>query len=384
LSEVPFAETLAIGGAVRLSDYSTVGTTTTWKLDGIYAPVRDISIRGTYAQAVRAPNITELFSPLQGTFQFLDDPCDPTNIGEGSSFREANCLATLQALGLTPEEIANFSPATDAEQSTSQPGLVGGNPNLSEEKARTWTAGAVLRPRFIPGLTLSADWYNIKLRNAINRPTANDILALCVDQPTLENQFCENVGRDPETGFVNSYLSNFQNVANFNTAGLDLVISYRFTPFADAGTFNFKLTGGYLDTLKFISSTGAEPDEDAGEVGAAKYVATTDLTWTRGPFTINYGLSYFSKQRRFTTEQLRANPDISDPRFFKYKERWEHDIQVAVRVNEGFSFYGGINNFTDQQPSVAALSGTPVSPIGRFFYFGARAKLDSLAAGLFK
>jgi outer membrane receptor protein involved in Fe transport len=383
LADVPFAETLSVGGAVRYSDYSTVGGTTTWKLDGIYAPVRDISFRGTYAQAVRAPNITELFSPLQGTFQFLDDPCDPTNVGEGSSFRAANCLATLQALGLTPQEIADFSPATDAEQSTSQPGLVGGNPNLREETARTWTAGGVLRPRFIPGLTVSADWYNIKLRNAINRPSANEILGLCVDQPTLDNQFCENVGRDPETGFVNRYLSNFQNVANFNTAGLDVVINYRFTPFDNLGTFNFKLTGGYLDTLKFISSVGAEPDEDAGEVGAARYVATTDLTWTSGPFTVNYGLSYFSKQRRFTTEQLRANPDLSDPRFFRFKERWEHDIQVAVRVNDAFSFYGGVNNFTDQQPSVAALSGTPVSPVGRFFYFGIRSRLDGLMGGLF-
>lgn len=374
LADVPFAENLSFGGAVRLSDYSTVGTTTTWKLDGVYSPVRDITFRGTYAQAVRAPNITELFSPLQGTFQFLDDPCDPTNIGEGSSFRAANCLATLQGLGLTAAEIEAFSPATDAEQSTSQPGLIGGNPDLTEETARTWTAGAVLRPRFIPGLTVAADWYNIKLRDAINRPTANQTLALCVDQPTLDNQFCENVGRDPETGFVNRYLSNFQNVANFNTAGLDLVVNYRFAPFADLGSFNFKLVGGYLDTLRFISSVGAEPDEDAGEVGAAKYVATTDLTWTNGPLTLNYGLTFFSKQRRFTTEQLRANPDFSDPRFFFFKERWEHDFQASYRVNEDFSFYGGVNNFTDQQPSVAALSGTPVSPVGRFFYAGARVR----------
>ncbi len=383
LADVPFAETLSLGGAVRLSDYSTIGTTTTWKVDGIYAPFRDISFRGTYAQAVRAPNITELFSPLQGTFQFLSDPCDPENIGEGSSFRAANCQAVLSGLGLSPAQIAAFSPSTDAEQSTSQPGLVGGNPDLTEETARTWTAGAVLRPRFIPGLTLSADWYNIKLRNAINRPTANQILELCVDQPTLDNQFCANVQRDPATGFVSDYLSNFQNVANFNTAGLDLVVNYRFAPFASAGTFNFKLTGGYLDTLKFISSVGAEPDEDAGEVGAAKYVASSDLTWTLGAVTVNYGLTYFSKQRRFTTEQLSAdaNPDLSDPRFFKYKERWEHDIQVAVRANENFSFYGGVNNFTDQQPDVAALSGTPVSPVGRYIYFGARAKLGGFFGG---
>lgn len=378
LTDRPFFENLSVGGAVRNSDYSTIGSTTTWKLDGIYAPFKDISFRGTYAQAVRAPNITELFSPLQGTFQFLADPCDPDNIGEGSSFRAANCNATLLAAGLTPAQIALFSPSTDAEQSTSQPGLVGGNPNLDEERAKTWTAGVVLRPTFLRGFTLTADWYNIQLRDAINRPSANEIIALCVDQPTLDNPFCANVGRDPTTGFVNRYLSNFQNVANFNTSGLDLVVNYRFEPIANLGSFNFRLVGGYLDSLRFISSVGAEPDEDAGEVGAAKYVGSGDLTWTRGAVTVNYGLSYFSKTRRFTTEQLRFNPDLSEPRFFKFKERFEHDIQLAVRAGDRFSFYGGVNNFTDQQPDVAALSGTPVSPVGRFFYIGARARLGQL------
>jgi outer membrane receptor protein involved in Fe transport len=96
------------------------------------------------------------------------------------------------------------------------------------------------------------------------------------------------------------------------------------------------------------------------------------VTWTVGALTLNYGLNWQSKTRRFTTEELRANPDISDPRFFKYKERWEHDIQASFRVSDRFSFYGGVNNFTDQQPAVAALAGIPVSAVGRYFYAGAR------------
>ena len=191
LRDMPFAHTLSVGAAIRLSDYSTVGNTTTWRLDGIWAPIRDISFRGTWSQAVRAPNIGELFSPLSGTFQFITDPCDLLNINSGSSTRQANCVAQLSALGLTPAEIAAFSPGTDPEASTSQLGLIGGNPDLREETARTWTVGGVLRPRFLPGFSLAADWYDIRLEDAINTFTATEAFSLCVDQPTLDNVFCE-------------------------------------------------------------------------------------------------------------------------------------------------------------------------------------------------
>jgi outer membrane receptor protein involved in Fe transport len=135
--------------------------------------------------------------------------------------------------------------------------------------------------------------------------------------------------------------------------------------------------GGYLDDLTFISTVGADPDQDRGERFSPRYIANVDLTWTNGPYTLNYGLSWFSKTRRFTTEQLTANPDLSDPRFFFRKERWEHDAQLAINVNERFSFYGGVNNFTDEKPAVATTS-YPVSDVGRFFYMGAKVKLGGL------
>jgi len=381
LSDVPFAQTLSVGGAVRYSDYSTIGSTFTYKVDGTYAPVRDLTFRGTYSQAVRAPNITELFEPISGTFQFLDDPCDPLNIGEGTANRAANCRAQLEAAGLTPQQIADFSPGTDAEQSTSQPGVTGGNPDLREETAKTWTAGAVLRPSFIPGLTLSADWYDIKIEDAINTPTANEIFANCVDAPTLDNPFCQLFTRSTTTGFINSFRVTAQNVASFTTSGLDVVVNYRFEPFADAGTFNLRLVGGYLNDLTFIPSVGATPDEDLNEAFAPRYQGTFDLTWTRGPVTFNYGLAWQGKTRRFTREQVTANPDIADPKFLNYKERWEHDVQLAYAVNEDFTFYAGVNNLTDQKPAIASNFGYPVSAVGRYYYFGVRAGLGNVFGG---
>ena len=375
LTNLPFAKNLSFGGAVRYSDYSTIGSTLTWKVDGTYSPIADITFRGTYSQAVRAPNITELFSPLQGTFQFLDDPCDPQFLAEGTGFRAANCQAQLTAAGLTPAQIANFSPATDAEQSTSQPGVQGGNPNLQEETARTWTAGVVLRPSFIPGLSFTADWYNIQIKDAINTPDVNEVFKFCVDAPTLDNNFCGNFTRAPGTGFINGFSVLAQNVAQFSTSGLEAQLNYRFSLSPSLGTFNLRLVGGYLDDLTFIAAIGGVPEQQRNRTFRPKYVGNMDLTWTNGSLAVNYGLAWQGKTQRYTDIQLRANPDISDPRYFLYKERWEHDIQLSYEVDKRFTFYGGVNNLTDQKPDVAATNGLPVGAAGRFFYIGAKLRV---------
>jgi iron complex outermembrane recepter protein len=384
LADVPLAHLLSASAAVRISDYSTIGTTKTWKFDGIYAPIEDIRFRGSYSQAVRAPNIGELFQPQSGTFAFVADPCDATRLNDGSATRAANCATILAGLGLTPAQIAAFSPSTDAQNTTSRRGLSGGNVNLSEETAKTWTAGVVLRPSFIPGLTMSFDWYDITIRNAVNTPSATELAELCVDQPTVNNRFCQNIFRAPGTGFVLGdgndpqqrigFVVGPENVARFKTAGADFGIRYGFSAGEKLGDFALNLTGGYLDSISFVPSIGAEVDNDILESYNPRWRGTASVDWKINDFSINYGVTYFSKTRRFTTEQLSANPDLSDPRFFFYKERWEHDIRAAFELDNGFQFYGGVNNIFDKKPSFDQLS-YPVSGLGRYFYFGAKVTL---------
>jgi iron complex outermembrane recepter protein len=386
LSDMPFAHLLSFSAAIRLSDYSTVGKTTTWKLDGIYAPIPDIRFRGSYSQAVRAPNIGELFLPATGSFLFVTDPCDVTRLNDGTQYRAANCATILSGLGLSPAQIAAFSPSTDAQATTSRRGTVGGNPNLTEETAKTWTAGVVLQPSFIRGLTLTFDWYDIRIKNAVNTPTATELAELCVDQPTVNNVFCDNVFRAQGSGFVlgdgNDPLRRIgfnvrpQNVADFKTAGADFTLRYAFEP-SDFGKFGVTVTGGYLDKITFVPSIGADTDDDILEQYNPRWRGSAAVDWTLGSFSLNYGVNYFSKTRRFTTEQLAANPDLSDPKFFFYKERWEHDVRVAVDINDRFTVYGGVNNIFDTKPSFDQLS-YPVSGLGRFFYAGAKVKLDKL------
>ena len=377
LQHVPFAEDLSFGGAVRYSNYSTIGSTTTWKVDGAYSPVRDITFRGTISSAVRAPNITELFSPLQGVQTFLSDPCDPTNLPEGTQYRAANCVAALTAVGLTPAQIAAFSPATDPKQSTSQPGLSGGNPNLQAETARSWTAGIVLRPSFLRGFSFTADWYNIKLKNAINTPDVNEVFKLCVDQPTLQNVFCNSFTRSSKTGFINSYTTQTLNVAAFTTSGLEVSAAYRLNMAPALGRLDFRLSGGYLNDLTFLATVGGTPEQQRNRTYRPKYSGNAQVTWLHGPLTVNYGLSWQGKTERYTQIEQKAHPNY-DPRYVMYKERWEHDIQLSLDVSDRFTFYGGINNFTDQQPDIAAGFGYPVSAIGRYFYIGAKIKLADI------
>lgn len=337
-----------------------------------YSPVRDILFRGTYSQAVRAPNVTELFAGRAGAFFFITDPCGIDQVGSGSSTRQANCNAALTALGINP---ATFDPADDpfSPQNASVEGTSGGNRDLKEETAKTWTAGLVLRPRFIPGLNLAFDWYDIKLKDAINTPTANELVNLCYDQPTLDNVYCDSIARSTVTGYINEFALSPENVASFDTEGLDVALNYRFAPFQNFGSFNLKVNANYLHKLQFIATPGASVDNQRELANRPKYSATGDLTWTKGAVTLNYGINWFSKTRRFTRAVTNANPDRVAPEFIFFKEYWDHQVQAAFDVDNKYNFYLGVNNLLDTKPDVGAI-GYPNSAVGRFFYAGVRLK----------
>jgi iron complex outermembrane recepter protein len=316
-----------------------------------------------------------LFAPQNGAFSFIDDPCDPSNLAEGTSFRVANCNAILAGFGIDP---ATFNPANDPQATASLPGRTIGTPFLDEETAKTWTAGVVLRPGFIPGLVATFDWYDIKIANAITTATAQDLTDACVDQPTLDNQFCDLITRDPTTGFVSDYLLRPLNVSEFATSGADFTINYGFSPSDSLGRFNLRLAGGYLDKLTFISTPGAEVDNDRTEAFAPKWNGTLDITWVMDNWSLNYGINYFSKTRRFTTEQIEANPDLVDPKYIFYREKWEHDVQLGFKTDdERFQFYAGVNNLFGRDPDVGELN-YPSSFRGRYVYAGVKVNLASL------
>jgi len=371
LKDVPWAQLLDFGAAVRYSHYSTIGNTTTWRFNGQYAPVRDIKFRATLAQAVRAPNIGELFAPNGQDFEFIDDPCAQSHVNEGKSVRPANCATLLTSLGADPGSFIDLN-------SSNISGLSGGNPKLRAETARTWTAGVVLTPRFIPGLNISADWYHIKLKQAINNVDPQQLADLCVDQPSLANPFCAQITRQNggnDAGRIIGFVRQPQNVAQFTTDGLDVDINYLLRT-ERRGTFNFHFVGNYLHKLEQIGIPGAEPTDfrNTYEYPAPKYAFNFDASWVFHKLTLAYNLTWHSHVLRYTNDQIASDPNFVAPKYKYIKPRSEHDIFASYDFNDMIQLYGGIKNFTDQKPDLGQTL-LPTEPLGRFFYVGAKVKL---------
>ncbi|MFC4312331.1 TonB-dependent receptor plug domain-containing protein [Steroidobacter flavus] len=373
LANLPFVEKLQVSGAVRVSDYSTVGSTTTWNTGLLWAPVRDVSFRGTVAESVRAPNIAELFSPQSQTFEGIEDPCDASQLSNGTSYRAANCAAILSSLGvLNPGAFIDPNSATI-------PGVATGNASLSEETARTYTFGAVFRPRFAEGLALSIDYYDINIKQAISTADAQDVADNCVDQPTIDNVFCDSLTRAAGSGAITTFVVQPENVASFRTRGIDFNINYLLNPArlgmaADIGTFTFSLIGSRLDRLTTIPTLGAEQiderttaDLDSGTY-APKWTTVFDTTWEYRGLTVNYGYNYFSKTTRYSLLTLAGNPDQASRSNIYYDARETHDLSASYDFSSGYRVYAGVNNLTDERPDYAIIY--PVSPVGRFYYAG--------------
>lgn len=380
IEDQPFGKEVSLQLAYRYSNYSTAGEAHTYNLGGKWAFNDTIMIRGSLAQAVRAPNVNNLFRGQDQTFATIVDPCSSDRLldGDFTSTRSVNCAADLNPLGLT----VGTGPS-DYEDTSSEAigGFLAGNLLLDPETAYTKTLGFVYTPTYIPGLLVSADYYDIRIEDAIASYTAQTIVNNCYDLPR-PNPFCDLIERNedltsPALGRINNFLQVPGNLARFNTRGIDFTVRYFLDPMnfgatTDYGTFDFRLTGTFLDRLRTKATDDAPVTLDDGDEFAPTFQASFDVSWERGPWGINYGLSYFNETRRISRTLRVSQPDYVSPEIMDYSARKEHDIRVSYTYDDRFEFYGGVNNFTDQQPELQDFY-YPVSPLGRFFYVGARA-----------
>ncbi len=374
LADTPFFEELTIGAAGRYADYSTVGGAFTWNANGIWAPIEDIRFRGSYSKAIRAPNISELFDPQQGATFRPADPCDAIN-QNATANRLQNCIAAATALGIpNPAQfIANYSDPLTARFS----GTSGGNPDLQEETATTWTVGGVIQPRFVPGLTLTADYYSIRIEDAIAAVSAQDIVDTCYDNATFPNQFCALFSRNGPTAGPTAFGFNFlrQTQINFGrieTSGIDATINYGFR--LGENRFNLNVVGNWTEKLnRFfdpVDTTLVNPG--LGETGAPEWSGLATASWNRGKVTLNYQLQYIGEQAVASVIQIERIEREFGPAGMA-PEYWVHNIAGSVDVTDDFSLSGGINNLTNKEPFIAS-SAYPVNGIGRTLFIGVQAK----------
>ena len=350
LRDSPLGRSLDLNGAVRRTDYSTSGTVVTWKAGFTYEPFEGLRFRATRSRDIRAPNLGELF-----------------NTGGGSGFTNI------------------FDPALG--QTVQVREIAKGNVNLSPEKADTWTAGVVVQARSL-GLSLSVDYYDIKVKDVIANVSGNITAARCFAGQT---EFCQFLTFNPD-GSISTVLRPFLNLNAFNTSGVDFELKYD-TPLA-GGNLTLRALGTYVDKLVTVDAGGA--DDRVGKVtffnrtyGVPHFSGVVDATYRGENWLINASTRIVGKPKfnpAFTEGAGAANTiKKSDGPAYAYLSLTG---QVDIDAGRGrqVQMFMTIDNVTDTAPpfipsgSVGGLSETSTEPafydvIGRTFKVGMRFKL---------
>ncbi|GHF10344.1 TonB-dependent receptor [Kordiimonas sediminis] len=349
-----FAEELSATAAFRWSDYNTTGTSNTWALGLTWQPVSDVRIRAQVQQAVRAPNIFELYlSQDESLFDLTDpdgdgvfDPC----AGSTPQYTQAQCA--LQ--GVTASQYGNVSD-NPAGQFNS---ITGGNPNLEVEKSKTYTLGAVFTPSAIDGLNISVDYFNIKVKDFIGTIPANLSLSKC----SLEGDpfYCSLIQRDAGGGlWVNgdtSYvLATNINTGSIKTDGLDINLGYNFDLPEGWGTMNLSYVASYIMNYKVVALPGEPAYQCAGYYSGECLIPRPEYghrmlaTWTTdGGIGVNFSWRQIGKTKLF------GAPDDSTSQNAEMKTINYFDIAVNKEIMEGVSIRAGINNILGTRPPVTS------------------------------
>jgi len=351
----PFFQLLEIRGGYRYSKYQIAAnsfSTDTWKIEGEWAPVRDIKFRASVNRAVRAPNIVELFAAQSVALDGSIDPCANAPGGTPTA-TAAQCALT----GVTAGQYGSIRANPAAQYN----GLQGGNPNLTPEKSDSLTVGVVLQPRFLPRFALSIDYFNIRLKNAIGALGANVIINQCI--ATSSPFYCSNIHRDASGSIwltPQGYVTDLNvNAGALSTRGFDINGSYTQPLPSGWGSLAVSFVGTYLDSL--VRSPNAAVSYDCARFFGAS-CGTPNPRW-RHKLRLTYtapggiGLSgqwrYFSAVDRdvlstdtdlATTARTAGSDHISKQNYF--------DLVLTARIGDHYQFRLGANNIFDKIPPI--------------------------------
>jgi outer membrane receptor protein involved in Fe transport len=346
--------------AGRWTDYSTSGTVYTWKIGATWdTPIDGVRLRAVTSRDVRAPNLSELFAaPVTTT---LPNFTIPSNGRPPTGQPSSGSLTVLQN--------------------------VVGNPDLKPEIAKNVTIGAVLsNPQWLPGFSVSVDWYNIVLNGGISSLGAQQIVNFCYAGLT---QFCGAFNLNPPSAFVNSQTFN---LASIKTSGFDIESSYRFELPGVPGRFTVR--GLATNVHKFVTNPGI-PGAVAVDSAGQNSGATPDWkvlavqSWDNDRFAISVQERWFSDGRfgGTTTEYVECKPGScpvstgSRPTIdYNHMSGATYvDVSASYKFGNGLQLYGKVDNLLnrDPTPSPQTNTGLDANPalydlLGRFYHVGLR------------
>lgn len=367
--QVPVTDELNVDLAARWSNYSTSGTNSTYSIGAEYTLADDYKFRASFAKAVRAPNIGELYSAQSIGLWSGDDPC----AGPTPTYSAQQCART----GMTAAQYGNVtkSPAGQYNQ------FAGGNPDLKPEEATTYTVGLVANP--FENFDFTIDYFRIDMEKVVGVVGAERILKNCAELG--DSFFCDNVNRSPsgslwlgQEGFITNLSDN---IGGRLWEGLDATVGY--TMDLGEGRLNFGLNG-YLSLKKRVEPILGEDSLAYDCSGVVSQDCFTTPKW-RHTATVNYqqddwrvGLKwrYFGKVDYEGTadSKLIADGGISSYSFI--------DLSSDYAVNEHVTLTAGVNNIMDKEPPMVgntlASNGNTVAgfydTLGRFVHFSVGVK----------
>lgn len=374
LADIPFFQELTVKAAGRISDYNSgagnTGTVEAWNVSGIWAPIDDVRFRANISRAIRSPTISDLFSPQTVNFLFFDDPCDVDFIDQGTANRAANCLAAGVPVGFDENIQGNRAV------------LQGGNELLSAETSDSFTAGVIFQPSFLPGFSLSVDYYDIEVESVIANVGPQAILNNCFDAVDLNNTFCGQILPRQADGALATDAALITGPVNFaalTAEGIDVDARYS-TTFDNGSRLTMRAIATYvLDRTNFLDTDNPEiPNDVRGELGDPVFAANFNVAYTfADDFTLAWAGRYVGQQFIGARENFRnstqpctaaglipntetacevgtlvdappLNPDAFPQE--KYPSRFTQDIRLDIQATDEFRFTIGVDNVTDQQP----------------------------------
>jgi len=379
IAQNSFVNDLTLGLGFRKSWYSLSNgrsyDTNTYKISLEFAPIQDVRFRAAYNRAVRAPNIQELFAPQFVGLDGSNDPCS----GHTITAAEQGCIAQGVAEGTS-------TPSNPAGQYN---GLLGGNPELTPEKATTKTVGVILQPSFIQRLAITVDWFNINVKNAIQGFGADAIVTACNDQTTDAANpapACGLINRDPAGsiwltpgGFV---VDTPNNEGEVETSGFDINGSYSL-PLGGLGRLSTSFLGTWLRHYK-VDNGLTDPYDCAGLYGPIcsgavvasgapmpkwRHKARATLQMPNG-IGVSLGWRMVGKVKAETLEE--SNSIAGDFNFdpgLHVKAQHYFDLATTYSFGDHYNFRLGVNNILDNDPPLitggsSARGGSNLCPAG--------------------
>ena len=355
LSDAEFAQDLTLEGALRYSDYGSIGDELTWKVGGRWTPADMVSFRGQVSTGFRAPNILELFGGKADNFIGVQDPCNASNRAVNAA-ADANCTA----LGVP----ANFTQSA-GQLKVSQ----GGNPDLKAETSDHFSVGAVFTPdEFIPNLSIAVDYYDVEVQGAVSTPDPVTVINNCYNSAGLSAPECARLSRGPNFEIVRFDLL-LENLDSIQTSGID--INSRYGLDTEFGHLSFNWLVNWLRDYTEVSSTGTVDDRtDKVTCDVCDFTAypewrmNFDAVLSRDNWSLGVAWRYI--------DGMDIEDGIGLEEFILTTPAVHYFDVYGTYDWQGFRFMAGVENLGNKEPpyvpSIANNSSTIYDYLGRMFF----------------